>query len=209
MWAETLIDKLTCFLPRPSIIRLDEGGFRQVPKPWKGWPWAYWPWIRKKWLRRPWSCWPWSPRDNESNTWIIELIPGNWYWIIPLFMEHVVIPIKVQIKDIRIQSVRTKDGVDLSIGGAIKYYVQKPIKAILDVTDYDESLQTAALVVIRKFVSQYTLLELDEKIEELNRQLLSSVREESSGWGLRVQSVEITDIGKSINLRLMGNVIGG
>ena len=224
MWLETLFEKLTCFFPRPFIVQPNEGGFRQIPKPWTGWPWAYWPWIRWEWLgsKKDWpseikNCGgsyriycpvlpegkPWSDKDNDDNTWVSEMKPGNWYWIVPLVMEHSVINIKVQPKDIRIQSVWTKDGHDLAIGGAIRYYVQKPIKAILEVHDYDLSLQIIALAVIREFVGQHTLAELRENIDEVEKKLLTAVREGSSGWGLWIQGVDITDIGKTRNIRLL------
>jgi len=205
MWLETLFEKLTCFFPRPFIVQPNEGGFRQIPKPLTGWPWAYWPWIRWAWLKKPWSGKPWSDKDNDDSTWVLEMKPGNWYWLIPFIMAHMVINIKVQPKDIRIQSVWTKDGHDLAIGGAIRYYVQKPIKAILEVQDYDQSLQIIALAVIREFVGQHTLAELRENIDEVEKKLLVAVREGSSGWGLWIQGVDITDIGKTRNIRLLAS----
>ena len=174
MWLETLFEKLTCFLPRPIIIRPDEGGFRQIPKIWGG-------------------------------SWVKEMIPGKWYWIVPLFMEHLVVPIKTQPKDIRVQSARTKDGINIAVGGAIKYYVTSPIKAILEVHDYDGSLQTMALIVIQRYVRQHTLTELEEKIDELEVKLLEALRKEASGWGLKIQDVGITDIGKCNNIRLLAS----
>jgi len=203
MWLESLFEKLTCFLPRILIIAPNEGGFRQTPKPWKGWPWNRWPWIQWKWLRCPWKGRPWADKDNDVDTWVTEMLPGRWYWMIPLVMEHLVIPIKVQPKDIRIQSVWTKDGKDLAIGGAIIYYVREPLKAMLEVDNYDESIQIIALAEIRKWVGLHTLVELREGMEDLSKQLLSAVREGSTGWGLKIQSVEITDIGVTRNIRLL------
>ena len=205
MWLESLIEKLTCFLPRVLIIAPNEGGFRQTPKPWNAWPWTYYPWVTWKWIRRPWKGNPWAGRNNETNTWVIEMLPGRWYWLIPLVMEHAVIPIKVQPKDIRVQSVWTKDGKDLALGGAIIYYVREPLKAILEVDNYDESIQIIALAEIRKWVGQHTLKELRDGIEELSTQLLTAVRDCSKGWGLKIQSVEITDIGVTRNIRLLTN----
>ena len=224
MWIEALFERLTCFIPRMIILPPNEGGFRQTPKPWNAWPWTYWPWISWSW---PFSGvspmdeileyggWyrihcpiypkgkPWAKKDSSTNTWVKELIPGNWYFLLPLLMEHAVIPIKVQPKDIRIQSVWTKDGKDLAIGGAILYYVREPLKAILEVLDYDQSIQIIALAVIREWVGKHTLIELRENTEELKKQLLTAVREGSVGWGLKIQSVEITDIGVTRNVRLL------
>jgi regulator of protease activity HflC (stomatin/prohibitin superfamily) len=134
-----------------------------------------------------------------------ELLPGNWYFLWSVVMEHMVTPIKVQPKDIRVQSVWTKDGKDLAVGGAIVYYVKEPMKAILEVDDYDQSIQVIALAVICEWVSQHTVAELREDMEGLKKKLLADVREGSQGWGLKIQSVEITDIGVTRNIRLLTN----
>jgi hypothetical protein len=184
-------------------MRPDEGGFRLTPKPWAGWPWNRWPWVRREWLRSPWNHWPWSSKDSDESTWICSLVPSNWYWLIPLVMEHEVCRIKPQVKDIRVQSVWTKDGVDLVIGASIRYYVKDWMKALLDVLDYDESLQTTALVAIEEYIENHTLAELKASRDVLRKNLLEAVKVESKGWGLQIQSVGVTDIGKARNFRLL------
>jgi len=224
MWVESLLDRLTCFVPRPIIIRLDEGGFRQTPKPWNGWPWSYWPWFRFGWIFsgedpleniQKTGAWhtiycpilpkgkPWASRDDKYSTWITELLPGNWYWYVPLFMENAVVPTKTDIKDVRIQSVWTKDGKDVAIGVSIRYYVSNPMNAILDVRDYDESLQNIVLGVVSEYVENHTVEELRNSRGMLVEKLLKAVRGEASGWGLKIQSVKITDIGRTQNFRIL------
>jgi regulator of protease activity HflC (stomatin/prohibitin superfamily) len=174
MWIISLLETLTGFVPRPVIIRPDEGGFRQTPKLWGG-------------------------------TWLIEMKPHKWYWIIPWIMEYETVKTKPQVADIRIQSVWTKDGKDIAIGGAIRYYVNNYMKAQLEVLDYDKTIQTIALTKIFTFVRQHTLEELTVGIDELCDGLLKSIREDSKGWGLKIQEVQLTDIGHTINYRLLFN----
>jgi len=203
MWLVTLLDRLTCFIPRVRVIPPDSGGFRCTPKPWRGWPWAYWPWIRQSWICKPWKGKPWREKDNVSSTWLTELKPGEWYWIWPLLMEYEMIKIKTQVKDIRAQSVWTKSGHDITVGTSVRYYVQKPLKALLDVHDYDESLQNIVLGVVCDYVRKHTLEELKLSIDELRERLLDAVKKESSGWGLWIQNVFITDIGQARNFRVL------
>lgn len=205
MWILTLIDALTGFIPRPVLMRPDEGGFRQVPKPWSGWPWTYWPWVRWSWIKRPWKMWPWAPKDDSKSTWLTEMKPGEWYWLIPWIMEHEIVRTKTQVVDVRIQSAWTKDGVDVAIGGAIRYYVKNPMKALLEVHNYDQSLQNVSLGVILEFVRQHELKELKSDMEDLTKNLLEVVRTESKGWGLWIQNVVITDVGRTRNIRLLTN----
>ena len=188
MWIIALLEQLTGFIPRPFIIRADEGGFRQVPKLWK---------YR-------------SLKDNNGSTWITEMKSGEWYWLIPWIMEYETCKIKTQVKDIRAQSVWTKDGYDITVGTSIRYYVQKPIKALLDVLDYDQSLQNIVLGMVCNYVRLRTLEELKLTVGKLEEELLKSVREASSGWGLWIQSVLITDVGKTQNFRILlsGDLLG-
>ena len=203
MWVLTLLEQLTGFLPRPLITRMDEAGFRQVPKPWKGWPWTHWPWIRWSWICKPWSCRPWAPKDNNSSTWLIKMEPGEWYWIIPWIMEYETCKTKTQIKDIRAQSVWTKDGHEVIVGTSVRYYVKDSMKAQLDVLDYDQSLQNAILGIVDDYSRKHTLEELKSNIDELREKLLKSVRDVSDGWGLKIQDITTTDTGRTQNLRVM------
>jgi len=117
MWILTLLEQLTGFIPRPIQMRLDEGGFRQTPKPWSG------------------------------GTWLTEMKSGRWYWLVPWIMEHEICKTKTQVKDIRAQSIWTKDGRDTTVGTSIRYYISNPLKALLEVHDYDQSLQNFRILL--------------------------------------------------------------
>jgi len=131
--------------------------------------------------------------------------PGEWYWLIPWIMENEVSKITTQVVDLRIQSVWTLDGHDIAIGGAIRYYIAKAMDALLKVQDYDDSLRTLGLGVIFEFVRKHTLDELRSGIEDLKADILEQVRKQSTGWGLKIQQVLLTDAGKARNIRLLGN----
>lgn len=113
--------------------------------------------------------------------------------------------VKIQPKDLRAQSLWTKDGCNIMISGVIKYRVSDPVKALLEVYDYDNSVQIIALSVIHEFVSTHTLDELKVGISDLLEKILSELRKESQGWGLKISSVKLTDTGDVFNLRLLQN----
>ena len=144
-----------------------------------------------------------------GGTWLKEMKPGSWYWLLPWFMKHEIIKTKPQVADIRIQSVWTKDGKDIAVGGAIRYYVNNCMKAQLEVLDYDATIQTIALMKIFTFVRKHTLEELKEGIDTLCDELLTLIREDSKGWGLKIQEVKLTDIGNAKNIRLLVNGAAG
>lgn len=172
MWLENLFEKIFNCIPTIMIMRPDEGGFRQTPKP-------------------------------DGGTWLKELEPGNWYFLWPIIMEHEVVKIKTQVKDVRIQSVYTSDGKNVCLGLTIRYYISNPIKAQLEVLDYDQSIQNISLGIVSDYIEEHTLEELTKSRKELKDKLLKSVRDEAGGWGLKIQSIKISDIGETNNLRLL------
>lgn len=171
MWLTTLIDKLTCFIPRPLLVAPDEGGYRI------------------------------SPRITGRNK-VKELKPG-WYLWIPLFQRKEIIGVKPQPKDLRAQSVWTEDGSNVMVSGVIKYRITDPVKACLEVLDYDDSIKTVALAVIHEFVNKHTLEECRKGTRELTDRILAELRKESQGWGLKIQDVKLTDTGDVFNLRVL------
>jgi hypothetical protein len=75
------------------------------------------------------------------------------------------------------------------------------MKAQLEVHDYDETIQAIALMKIFTFVRKHTLEELKNGIDELCKDLTDLIREDSKGWGLKIQEVKLTDIGTTQNFR--------
>lgn len=133
-----------------------------------------------------------------------QLYPG-WYLWLPLLQCREIIAVKTQVKDLRAQSLWTSDGNNILISGVIRYKVLDPVKACLEVWDYDEGIQTIALGVIYEFVSTHTLQECKENGPDLLEKILLELRKESQGWGLKIQSVKLTDTGDVFNLRLLQN----
>lgn len=170
MWIISLLEYITGFIPRPLLIGPDEGGYRQVPKPWGG-------------------CW------------LHEVRPNNWYWFVPWFSEIVTCKTRTQPKDVRAQSVWTKDGHNLAASVSVQYYISDPMKALLEVYDYDQSLQTIVLSVVCEFIETRTMQELKEQMVGLKEELTRATRDATKGWGLKIQKVGITDIGETQNFR--------
>ncbi|KKN64898.1 hypothetical protein LCGC14_0487320 [marine sediment metagenome] len=134
------------------------------------------------------------------------LYPG-WYLFLGIFQEIFYTTVTTQIKDLRSQSVASKGGRDLILSGAIKYKVVDIRKAMLEVQDYDRSLEALCLGVLLAVVSTMTEKELMDT-EKLGENILKKTREEAAGWGLKLQKVYITDLGKARNIRLLTNNTG-
>lgn len=144
-----------------------------------------------------------TPRLKEGIR-VKDLLPG-WWIVWPVIQNAEKIKIKTQVVDLRPQSIWTKDGKELVISGSIKYRVDSAAKAILEIFDYDMNIRTLALGIIFDFVSEHTLEELKENFRQLKEQILKGLREASRGWGLKIEAVYLTDIGRAKNIRLLMN----
>lgn len=135
------------------------------------------------------------------------LIPG-WYYYWPVIQECRGINVAPQVVDLRPQSALTGDFIDIAISGGIKYKISDQHKALLAVQDYDKSIQTVALGIICEFVSTHLFEDIVSELPALKDVILLGIREEASGMGLKVMKVYITDIGRTKNIRMLGDVHG-
>jgi regulator of protease activity HflC (stomatin/prohibitin superfamily) len=167
-WLQALIERLTCFIPRPTIMTVYEAGLRFT--------------FGKH----------------------IKDITNGWFWWIPLFQRIQWMDIQTQVVDLRSQSVRTSDGQSVIVSGAIQYSVKDVRKAILNVQNVDTALEKLALGIILEFVKSKTVDECHD-IEALKKEILRGIKEAAQGWGLKIERVFITDLDKTINIRLLTN----
>ncbi len=133
----------------------------------------------------------------------VKSVSPGWYVYWPLIETMAIIAIMPQVKDGRVQSVWTKDKIDLCIGLAIKYRIKDASSAILKIQDYDQSLQNSALVACIEYVTDR--VKNDIIVLEMNESLTKILQAKARGWGIDVQDVSITDIGKTKNIRILGN----
>lgn len=134
----------------------------------------------------------------------VKTLSPGWYLFWGLFQEILYATVTTQVSDIRSQSVLSKEGREMIISGAIKYRVSDIRKAMLEIQDYDRSLEALSLGVLLEIVSSLTVEELADT-QVLGDLALKRMREEASGWGLRLQKVYITDLGRTRNIRLLTN----
>ena len=131
-----------------------------------------------------------------------QSIPPGWFINWPLIHNFIKITVTPQIKDVRSQSVVTKDGIDICVGAAIRYRVKDAANAILKVQDYDEAIQAVVLGAVTSYIVCHTFAEC-KAIEDFEALLTISVVKASRGWGLEAVKVFITDLGTVRNLRVM------
>ena len=133
----------------------------------------------------------------------VKSLVSGWYLVWPVLMEVQIIAVTPQVVDARCQSVRTKDGIDLAIGLAVRYRINNVAPTLLKVLDYDRSLQNSALVACVEIIGDMDMSEIH--VDPINVKLTDLVQKKARGWGIEVQNCGVTDIGKTTNIRILGN----
>ncbi len=128
---------------------------------------------------------------------IRTLDPGI-YWIIPLIDEIRVIDIKSQLIDLPDKAITDRlTGETWTVSGTIEYSVDDPKKALLEVHDYDEAVQTLAVAIIaEKFVTDSIILSaivLDALVDHADKE-----------WGLRVTDFWINEFARCRVIKVVG-----
>ena len=131
-----------------------------------------------------------------------KVLGPGWYFFWPLIQEILYATVTTQVVDLRGQSLISQDGHDMVIGGAIRYKITDIRKAMLEVQDFDGSLEALSLGALLS-VANVTVRGGLQNTEYFGDIVLKKIREEASGWGLKIQKVYITDLGRSRNIRLL------
>lgn len=131
--------------------------------------------------------------------------PTGWYINWPVVHVCTKRPITPQVVDLRGQSAITFDGKDIVIGGALQYKVTNARKAILEVIDLDLSIASLALGIIHKHVTTNTLSDILAQSDLVTSIIRQGMREATSGWGVKIMEVFITDLGNVRNIRFIGD----
>ncbi len=132
----------------------------------------------------------------------VKVLGPGFYFHWGIIQQILYTTVTTQVKDIRSQSVLSGDGREMTVSGAIKYKVSDIRKAMLEIQDYDRSLEALSLGVLLETVSSLSEEELRDT-GYLGDLVLKKIREEASGWGLRLQKMYITDLGRVRNIRLL------
>tara|TARA_S200000501_G_scaffold258442_1_gene242170 strand:- start:1357 stop:2307 length:951 start_codon:yes stop_codon:yes gene_type:complete len=102
--------------------------------------------------------------------------------------------LKEQAVDVPSQNAITKDNISLTVDGVLYFRVLDPVKATYGVDDYVFAVTQLAQTTMR---SELGKMELDKTFEErdmLNTNIVTSINEASSPWGIQVLRYEIKDI---------------
>lgn len=126
--------------------------------------------------------------------------PG-WYFCWPYIDEVQRLDVTPQVINLPNQSIMTKQGRPLAVSGAIEYSIQDVKKALLEVQNFDTSLQNLAMGIISTYISDIEGDAIDKAKLEL--EVVRKVRIRAKDWGLRITKFWITDLVEHKCFRIM------
>jgi len=114
--------------------------------------------------------------------------------IVPFIERTRWVNLQVDTADIPAQDLITKDNVTVRVEAAVFFRVVDPVKAVVEIRDYQHGVLRIAQTTLRATLGQHDLDDLlanQAAINELLKQLIDSGTE---AWGINVVKVETKDV---------------
>jgi regulator of protease activity HflC (stomatin/prohibitin superfamily) len=116
---------------------------------------------------------------------------GNKYHVMALQSQ---LDLREQVYDFPQQQVITKDNVGIGVDAVVYFQIMDPQKATYEIANLPQALETLTQTTLRNVIGD---MELDETLssrETINTKLVTTIDEAASGWGVKVNRVEVQDI---------------
>jgi regulator of protease activity HflC (stomatin/prohibitin superfamily) len=132
------------------------------------------------------------------------LEPGL-HWKIPFADKILTHMIKTTTVNLSEQSVTTKDWKQVVVRAIIKYEVSNVEVLLLEVNDPIDALSDMTKGIIRTAIITRDWYECNGP--DLSREITGKVKNEAKKWGVRVDTVTLTDLGEIPSFRLFNSAL--
>ena len=121
--------------------------------------------------------------------------PGIVLLIAPPFVDQMkVIDLRTVTLDVPTQDVITKDNVSVKVNAVVYFRVVDPVKAVMEIEDYNFATSQMAQTTLRSTAGQAELDELLGNREQISHKIQSILDEQTDPWGIKVTNVEVKHI---------------
>ncbi len=114
--------------------------------------------------------------------------------LIPFIDKMVRVSMRLVAMDVDPQDVITRDNVSVQVNAVIYFRVIDPIKAIVEVENYNYAMAQLAQTTLRSVCGQAELDELLSARDKLNTHLQEILDTHTDPWGIKVATVELKHI---------------
>ena len=112
---------------------------------------------------------------------VIDTVP---YWI----------DIRVITTSFQAEKTLTKDTVPVDVNAVLFWKVFDPIKAAMDIADYQSGISWASQTALRDVIGKTMLSDMLEGRDKISNELQKIIDERTEPWGINVISVEVKDV---------------
>lgn len=119
--------------------------------------------------------------------------PGLFFILQPID-KLVRVSLRTITLDVPPQDIITKDNVSVKVNAVIYFRIMDPIKAIIEIEDYDFATSQISQTTLRSVVGQVSLDELLSNREKINSSLQEIIDKQTDPWGIKVSVVEIKHV---------------
>lgn len=114
--------------------------------------------------------------------------------IIPLIERTRWVNLQVDTSDIPPQDLITKDNVTVRVEAAVFFRVVDPVKAVVEIRDYQHGVLRIAQTTLRATLGQHDLDDLLANQATINELLKQIIDAGTEAWGINVVKVETKDV---------------
>jgi regulator of protease activity HflC (stomatin/prohibitin superfamily) len=114
--------------------------------------------------------------------------------LIPIVDKLVKVSLRLVAMDVDPQDVITRDNVSVKVNAVIYFRVIDPVKAIIEVENYQYAMSQLAQTTLRSVCGQAELDELLSAREKINAELQEILDTHTDPWGIKVATVELKHI---------------
>ncbi|MGE5423003.1 MAG: slipin family protein [Ignavibacteriales bacterium] len=124
-----------------------------------------------------------------------RMVGPGMFFIIPIIDEAVVwLDMRVRTTFFTAEKTLTKDNVPVNVDAVMFWIVTDPMKAALEVEDYQKAVAWAAQTALRDIIGKTELYEMLVGREQIDEDIKRLIDQRTEPWGISVHSVEIRDV---------------
>lgn len=113
----------------------------------------------------------------------------------------VIVSLRLITLDVPPQDIITKDNVSAKVNAVVYFRVMDPIKATIEVQNYQYATSQMAQTTLRSVLGEMELDDLLAEREKINHKLQTLLDKQTDPWGIKVSNVEVKHVDISEDLR--------
>jgi regulator of protease activity HflC (stomatin/prohibitin superfamily) len=126
--------------------------------------------------------------------------PGIIFVFFPID-RVVVVSLRLITLDVPPQDIITRDNVSAKVNAVVYFRVMDPVKATIEVQDYQYATSQMAQTTLRSVLGEMELDDLLAQREKINEKLQTILDKQTDPWGIKVANVSVKHVDISEELR--------